>query len=336
MNLPDIWGQGALFAYSGLEGECDYQKCLLGYLSGDNVGIRFSLPNMRELYLDTHAIDKITYLCVTSDYIEMDLSIGNDCTTQKACFIFAAQNLVVGYTSAYAIPYVITMGEFEQYTENGINYQQTSGCVTALYKKSTAGRVYFAFSLGGNREEVTEAVKKLDNYDFPASRQKKIAFYEQCIQIDAPASVQRMLGKCFSVMKSQFYTRGSEPRKLWTSPDKLPHRAQWLWDSVFHSVGNKYLSPEIGIATLEAVLDTQCEDGFIPHRTDFCEAPSDITQPPVLAWGIYQLYEKNESIGGFPNHEPFAVISGGDHGGRYPDHGGHCVHRRGRKCDYNH
>ena len=42
---------------------------------------------------------------------------------------------------------------------------------------------------------------------------------------------------------------------------------------------------------VRSLFDVQRPDGFIPHMS----APdwsSEVTQPPVVAWGIYKLYEK--------------------------------------------
>ena len=97
--------------------------------------------------------------------------------------------------------------------------------------------------------------------------------------------------KCVSVMKSQVYTADGQFCQRWTTPNRLPHRWLWLWDSVFHGLGNFLLDETLPRDSLLSVLDVQKEDGFVPHlaRPSFT---SDITQPPVLAWGAVKLYRR--------------------------------------------
>jgi hypothetical protein len=42
MVLPNIWGQGSLFAFSGLDGVNTYENSLTGTLCGDMNGVIFT------------------------------------------------------------------------------------------------------------------------------------------------------------------------------------------------------------------------------------------------------------------------------------------------------
>ena len=68
----------------------------------------------------------------------------------------------------------------------------------------------------------------------------------------------------------------------WTTPDRWPHRALWLWDSAFHAVGWRHLDPGLAREMIDAVFDAQQPDGRVPHMST-PESSSAITQPPVLA-----------------------------------------------------
>ena len=76
---------------------------------------------------------------------------------------------------------------------------------------------------------------------------------------------------------------------LWTTPDRIPHRDMWLWDSAFHALGLSYVSGGLAWQSIEAVLDRQREDGFIPHMMTPYRC-SNITQPPILAFAIEKVY----------------------------------------------
>jgi glycogen debranching enzyme len=65
----------------------------------------------------------------------------------------------------------------------------------------------------------------------------------------------------------------------------------WLWDSVFHSLAMNRLDPAVAWQYLKSVLDTQGPDGMIPHQAAASGARSPITQPPLLAWGVWENYQ---------------------------------------------
>jgi hypothetical protein len=100
----------------------------------------------------------------------------------------------------------------------------------------------------------------------------------------APAT-QRTLAKAFSIMKTQVYTQEGMIRHRWTTPDRWPHRAMWLWDSVFHAIGWRHLDVGLAREMLAAVLDAQAANGFVAHMM-MPGKTSAITQPPVLSLGV--------------------------------------------------
>lgn len=92
-------------------------------------------------------------------------------------------------------------------------------------------------------------------------------------------------------MKSQVYSKQDQFKRLWTTPDRLPHKDLWLWDSVFHSFGNWVISEQLSQDSILAIFDSQKEDGFIPHQAAPNKA-SKITQPPIIAYGVLRMYER--------------------------------------------
>ena len=84
------------------------------------------------------------------------------------------------------------------------------------------------------------------------------------------------------------------------SPDTYPY--QWLWDSCFHAIVLAKVEPEAAIAELHSLVSRQFEDGMIPHiiywqpgelhRYDWGkDDTSALTQPPMLAYAAWALYE---------------------------------------------
>lgn len=102
---------------------------------------------------------------------------------------------------------------------------------------------------------------------------------------DLPHHLRPLFIKAASIMKTQLYTPEGRIKHRWSTPDRFPHRDMWLWDSVFHAIGWRHLDPALARELISAVLDCQCADGFVPHMMT-PQRSSDITQPPVLAYGV--------------------------------------------------
>lgn len=91
-------------------------------------------------------------------------------------------------------------------------------------------------------------------------------------------------------MKTQLYSPEAEFDTIWSTPDRLPHKSLWLWDSVFHALGHRHIDASNAEKLIHAIWAHQADNGFVPHMADVFIS-SDITQPPVIAWGAWQLYQ---------------------------------------------
>jgi putative isomerase len=112
---------------------------------------------------------------------------------------------------------------------------------------------------------------------------------------DPPLSpaTRNALARAASQMKGQVCSPEGLIRHAWTTPDRWPHRAMWLWDSAFHAIGWRHLNPELARSMISAVLDTQGPDGLIPLMS----SPRDravMTQPPILALAAGLVLEKSD------------------------------------------
>ncbi|MBN1977070.1 MAG: hypothetical protein JW918_06680 [Anaerolineae bacterium] len=48
-NLPDVWGEGALFAFSGIDGDTHVASGFVATLASDAYGLLFHTPRRRYL-----------------------------------------------------------------------------------------------------------------------------------------------------------------------------------------------------------------------------------------------------------------------------------------------
>lgn len=84
------------------------------------------------------------------------------------------------------------------------------------------------------------------------------------------------------------------------SPDTYPY--QWLWDSCFHAIVLAKREPEAAKEELRSLVSRQSGDGMIPHIIYWDPAEpqhyewekqgtSAITQPPMIAYAAWAIYE---------------------------------------------
>jgi len=110
-----------------------------------------------------------------------------------------------------------------------------------------------------------------------------------------PINTKRTLWKAYSQLRTQFCTPEGIIKKLWTTPDRWPHRRMWLWDSVFHAAGIRHLDIKAARQALSAVLKCNRNDGFIPLDAT-PENIHTLTQPPLLAFGVKLVHETEADI----------------------------------------
>lgn len=271
-----------------MDGETLWTDDFTGYLSGDRVGICFHTDPPMELYFALQGITDLQSEAVCSDYIRLALLTPSG-TQETIEFVFAAQHLVVGKSFSGALPCVCTPGDPIDTQERGVRVYGGGRDFCALETRYQGPQLRFAFAHGHTPQEAAARAREGLWLDLDAQITKKRAFYQSLPQLEAPAAYRRLFAKCCSVMKTQVYTAQGMFDGQWTTPDRLPHRNLWLWDSVFHSLGNRHIDPALSLRSLWAVLETQRDDGFIAHMAT-PESVSKITQPPLLAWGFYQYY----------------------------------------------
>ncbi len=295
MNLPDFWGKGSLFAFSGLDGENSYWENVTGTLCGDRIGILFHTAARRELFFEFTAVRNFEYEIVASDIIRMELCDGEG-KAVPLIVVFYSQDTVIGITAECAMPVIQCESPFQCLEEDGVRIHHTekngSGEYSALCCRQTETGVLFALSFSKTSAEKAKrnvcAAIKLDI--FKEAEHKMEFYYNLPRPLNRAPLVEKTLYRCFSVMKTQVYTPEGIFKTRWTTPDRLPHKNLWLWDSVFHSLGNRYISKELALESLLAVLASQREDGFIPLMAAPPDERTELTQPPLLAWGFYKYY----------------------------------------------
>lgn len=92
----------------------------------------------------------------------------------------------------------------------------------------------------------------------------------------------------------------------YTVPAPTTYPYQWLWDSCFHAIVLAKLEPEAAKAELRSLLARQLPDGMLPHMIFWRpkltrpyhiwweKGASSITQPPMLAYAAWEIYQETK------------------------------------------
>ncbi|MCR5484079.1 MAG: hypothetical protein K6F09_00655, partial [Clostridiales bacterium] len=292
IHLPDVWGQGQIFAYSGLEGECSYHKSLCGTLMADCLGVKFrnlsSAENSAYFAVKLRRnVFNMYYKCVTSDMIcakiqdkgkalyDLDILFVN----QNTILIRSQLNLDVNMFFDYDV----------KAEQKGVStvYRGEKDIFT-LSRNTDGGGTLVSISYG---EDSLESSLTAFDTDCDKLIESRVRFYENlprpCFK---DVDEEKLYYKCFSLLRSTVYTPEGKISYYSLTPDRFPHRAVWLWDVAYLIAGVKYMSCDIAKEAIHAILQCAHEDGFLPHMTT-PDRQSEITQPPVLAWAAWNMYK---------------------------------------------
>ncbi|MDD3154048.1 MAG: trehalase family glycosidase [Victivallaceae bacterium] len=251
INLLDLYGKGQLLAFSGLDGQTDFDHGLVLRTGEQKYSLELKLPV---------AGTKITF----PPQGECFLSSGAfRFGTSAGVFPDAHHLLIQGPVEFSSLPTEIMLQQKEEMTLLGV-------------------KQFF-------RPE------HLDD-DFAALFRQRTAYLEQLKTLPFPSEAERKtFAKAVSQLHGQILAPEGRIRHRWSTPDRWPHRAMWLWDSVFHAVGIAQRDPHLALDLIEALLDCQQPDGMIPHQISTTTS-SHITQPPIIAWGIGRILQRQEDL----------------------------------------
>ncbi len=277
-KMPNIWGEGKLFAFSGLDGETDWAHTLVASATEEPLGLCLHL-NPDVMLTFAHGVKRIEARVVLGDAVDLTAETAEG--TGELRFVIANHRMIIGEVTGALSAGPAT----EQRTGAGhlvIRVVEKDGvlrfCVALAPEDASEAR---AASLAG-------LLPPLDEMFAPRS-----AFVRglDCSDL-AEAADERTYRKCAEVLKLNARAPEGHIRRLWTTPDVWPHRHMWLWDSAFHALGWIELDEEMARDCLLAVIEAQLPDGRIP----LCDAPEPMnqrhSQPPILAWAAWRVYER--------------------------------------------
>ncbi|BFT72877.1 amylo-alpha-1,6-glucosidase [Paenibacillus sp. P36] len=280
-HLPDLWKEGALFAFSGYDGQTDSNSQFVATVGAEEISLLFHTPKRRRLeFLVPHSGE---IRIATGDVLLTEMDEG------PLLAVYQSWHTLIGL-----VPLAVDIRLSFEEDEGGKAWTKDALIVT----ESANGRDVivllrdeerWALAYGSDLDEAVSRVMKGLTFDVWEETEARLQFYQHVPSLEDPPK-ERLLNKCFSVMKVNTLAPEGVIRQHWSTPDRVPHQAMWLWDSVFHSFAMNRLNPELSWEFLKSVLDTQREDGMIPHTCKVDGTGSSMTQPPLLAWGVWENY----------------------------------------------
>ncbi len=274
--MPDRWGEGKLFTFSGLDGPTSWAHTLVASASREPLGLRLRLSP--DLLLSFGAgIDSIKARLVLGDAADLSAETAGGIGDVK--FAFADCGTIVGATK----------GTLEVRLEGDPNTQ--AGFVHLEIAPAGDGqRFCLALSPQSLQQARDRAVAGIE-LDIDKLTGMRSAFIRNldCSGLLADADEQTYR-KCAEVLKLNVRAPEGQIRRRWTTPDVWPHRYMWLWDSAFHSLGWLHIDSEMAKDSILAVTESQLADGYIAHCIT-AEGHSEVTQPPILAWAAWKVYQ---------------------------------------------
>ena len=194
---------------------------------------------------------------------------------------FLERNVIVG--RAPVKPIVSTSGVLRSLREGNTDIIRTNFAYFYLTTEEKDGEYYFTFSY---RKKYTEILSETTLVEL---KKERLAYFENLPKCKI-SKYEKLYYKCLSVNKENVYSAEGEIPCRWTTPDRIPHRFMWLWDSAFHAMAFAEYNVEMAKDCIRSVLSMQEEDGFIANMMGIYGGFSNVLQPQVLAWATWKIY----------------------------------------------
>lgn len=311
-TLPDVWGTGMILAFSGLDGETSWAQ-------------PFALTGEEPMAFRVHGLETGFRLAfsagegiapridwATGDVV--DASFPAESGAIRVLLVWRDRRTLAGRAEATGTGVLSASVNGGWTWDAGADYgvlarrsadfhlSVTSGAVEAetgqteshLRFRCAPGTAFtFALTLGGAADPNDDDVPALVAQRQRFARELNVPRPE-APGLDWTPLMEKTYRKAATVMKVNCMSPESQIRRGWTTPDRVPHRHMWIWDSAFHAQGWKYFDAQWAKDAVLAVFDKQRDDGFIPHTmSPDGTKDSRMIQPPILAWAAWDIYQQH-------------------------------------------
>ena len=282
MKLNNIWGYGQLFGFSALDGQNRYYNDFIGTLTSRKIEIRFELQEWVKVYFPVKG--RVKFNAITGDMIDAKTQAGEFFVT------FVDMDTIVGYSPVK--PDIIFQKKMNTRRISGVDvYWNSFDAIAVLVKEQENG--LYRFSISHSTPSYSFAscrVSETIDVSLQELKEKRYGYYKKMPKCK-DKKYERLYYKALSVQKVNVRSAEGRIPCIWTTPDRVPHKQMWLWDSIFHALAIVTYNQELAKNCIRSVLSQQREDGFIASMVSPYSRTYE-TQPQVLAWGVWEVYQK--------------------------------------------
>ena len=296
VTVPNTWGPGQLFAFSGMDGPTRAASPMVAHTLGERIGLRVFFEPAIEIWCQAirgedpgrrYPRCMPAFEIVTGDAIRAEVTF-TDGRRSRIALAPLSQDVFAGYTNAHLAPRWSVGPSAGQPLESGAYVHRRGDDFAALVVREQGERVWFALAHDGTSAQaaIDKAAGAIGaDLDAVIDRRKK--WYESIeVPTALPVELAPTYRKAVAIMRVNTYRPEGQIRHRWTTPDRWPHRWMWLHDSAYHAVGHVYHFPDLAKDMLAAVFDTQEEDGRIALLMRPDGNFPGISQSPILAWAV--------------------------------------------------
>lgn len=303
-GLPNVWPQGGLFAFSGIDGPTCHAEPFVLAGAADAFGWDFWLKPRLSLRFEVEGEvlraerhPEAVYLpdcwrgpvavggskgLVQGGFVDRSalvaaLQLGKDAPAPSAVLYDADGNVAGRAQCGDAAPY----GGSEWWL-----------AVVGLERKGL-----HIFGAACSYASAAEAVAMAER----AANSDVLSVYEARLRFVAGLDVRAHIGeerrrtyyKAAGVQKVNTESAQSDIPCRWTTPDRMPHRHMWLWDSAFHALGLMHLDTELAEDAIRALFAKQAPDGKLSIAAQPGEGRYAVgdSQPPVVSWAAWKVFQ---------------------------------------------
>lgn len=285
-RLPNRIGEGGIFAFSGMDGPTDTASRFVATWGERLPDLLFHTPRRRKLSIVLPADFTVSY--VTGDACSWSGAAGA-LTLAYTHWHTLAGEYCEGCGFALGFAEEAAGAAADNGVEEAPGLMLTRDAETGDWLVLARQEHRFAVSFGRSRGEAVGRAQAGLAVSMEETVAERVGLCLRLPLLPEP-SLDRLLQKCASVMKVNTLAAEAAMKQHWSTPDRVPHRDMWLWDTVYHSLAMNHLDPELSCQCLFTMLEAQREDGMIPHQISASGWKSNITQPPILAWGIWENF----------------------------------------------
>lgn len=298
--IPNTWGPGQLFAFSGMEGPTRAASPMVAHTLGERIGLRVFFDPAVELWCQAsrgqdpgrkYPRCQPRFEIVTGDAIRLHVRF-TDGEEGQIAFAPIDQDTFAGRTIKRMPPWWSAGAFAGRPLEAGRYLHRGDEGIALLVVREQGGIMRFALAHAETQEAALAKAEKGLDADLDALIDLRKRWVES-ISLPArlPEHLEATYRKAVAIMRVNTCTPEGQIRHRWTTPDRWPHRWMWLHDSAYHAAGHVHHFPDLARDMLAAVFDTQESDGRIALLMRPDGNFPEISQSPILAWGVRQAYE---------------------------------------------